>query len=103
MKSNPEWAVIPTVLLSASGDEDDIKTAYLLGANSYIVKPQNHGDLQEILKHFHDYWEDVEVPRVNTRGEMLKTDPTGNWAPAFILPEVRGTGRQPVPSPPLKA
>jgi CheY-like chemotaxis protein len=30
-KQNPEWAVIPTIVLSGSQDNDDIKKAYLLG------------------------------------------------------------------------
>lgn len=40
LKSNPEWAVIPTIILSASADLDDIKKAYMLGASSYHVKPE---------------------------------------------------------------
>src|SRR5689334_20743292 len=32
LKGNPEWAVIPTIVLSASSDPDDIKKSYMLGA-----------------------------------------------------------------------
>src|SRR5665213_1408368 len=31
LKRNPEWAIIPTVVLTASRDLDDIKRAYRLG------------------------------------------------------------------------
>ena len=34
LKRNPEWAVIPTIVLSASSDRDDIKKSYMLGASS---------------------------------------------------------------------
>ena len=39
LKNNPEWAVIPTVVLTGSRDLDDIKKSYMLGASSYHVKP----------------------------------------------------------------
>jgi len=35
LKKNPEWRVIPAVMLSASRDTDDIKKSYALGASSY--------------------------------------------------------------------
>jgi CheY-like chemotaxis protein len=37
LKGNPEWAVIPTIVFSASSDLDDIKKAYMLGASSYHI------------------------------------------------------------------
>src|SRR5512140_3272722 len=46
LKANPEWAVIPTVVLSASADLDDIRTAYLLGASTYHLKPTKFGELK---------------------------------------------------------
>src|SRR4051812_27333345 len=39
LKSNPQWAIIPTVVLSSSADLDDIHKAYMLGASSYHIKP----------------------------------------------------------------
>ena len=30
LKSNPEWAMIPTIVFSGSADLDDIKEAYML-------------------------------------------------------------------------
>jgi CheY-like chemotaxis protein len=35
LKNNPEWAVIPTVVFTASRDLDDIEKAYMLGDSSY--------------------------------------------------------------------
>src|ERR1700694_3070902 len=49
LKSNPEWKVIPTIVLSASADLDDIKKAYMLGASSYHVKPQTAEALRNQL------------------------------------------------------
>jgi len=39
IKSNPETKNIPVVIITSSREDPDIKKAYDLGANSYIVKP----------------------------------------------------------------
>src|SRR2546421_10791781 len=39
MRSTLEVATVPTVVLSASEDLDDIKQSYKLGASAYLVKP----------------------------------------------------------------
>jgi CheY-like chemotaxis protein len=77
LKNNPLWAVIPTVVLSASADLDDIKKAYLLGASSYHVKPANSEDLRKQLKLLYDYWMTCEIPQVDTTGRQLATHSRG--------------------------
>ncbi len=39
MQHNPEWGVIPRIMVSSSEDDDDVRTAYFLGASAYHVKP----------------------------------------------------------------
>ncbi len=56
LKGNPQWKVIPTIVLSASADLDDIKKSYMLGSSSYHVKPQSHEELRNQLKVINDYW-----------------------------------------------
>lgn len=77
LKNNPEWAVIPTVVLTSSRDLDDIKKAYMLGASSYHVKPGSPGELRRQLKVLHDYWVTCEVPQVDGNGRQLPTDSKG--------------------------
>lgn len=77
IKSNPEWAVIPTIVLSGSSDTDDIKKAYLVGANSYLIKPNDFSELTVLLKKLYDYWMSVEVPEIRTSGEMKQTESRG--------------------------
>jgi CheY-like chemotaxis protein len=89
MRSNPEWAVIPTAVLSGSADEDDIKRAYLLGAKAYLTKPGNPKALQAMLHKFHQFWTMVEVPRINPAGEMLDTTSRGKMGERFV-PEIDG-------------
>lgn len=83
LKNNPEWAVIPTVVLSSSRDLDDIKKSYMLGASSYHVKPNSLSDLRQLLKVLHDYWMACEVPAVDSTGKQLPTDSAGKLGERF--------------------
>lgn len=83
LKKNPEWAVIPTVILSSSRDLDDIKKAYMLGASSYHVKPNTQEALQAQIKVLHDYWMTCEVPEVDRSGHQLPTKGRGKLAERF--------------------
>ena len=83
LKNNPEWAVIPTVVLTSSRDRDDIKKAYMLGASSYHVKPISPDSLRRLLKVLHDYWMTCEVPEVDSNGHRLPTDSKGKLGERF--------------------
>ncbi len=87
LKNNPEWSVIPTVVLTSSRDLDDIKKAYMLGASSYHVKPSSAEKLREQLKVLHDYWMTCEVPQVDRSGRQLITDSQGKLGERFEQPE----------------
>ena len=86
LKNNPEWAVIPTVVLTASQDLDDIKKAYMLGASSYHVKPSSPDALRRQLKVLHDYWITCEVPEVDSTGRQVRTDSEGKLGERFAQP-----------------
>ena len=49
LKTNPDWRVIPTIVLTASSDPDDIKKSSLVGACSYHVMPQSQEELRNQL------------------------------------------------------
>lgn len=55
-KSHEKYALIPIVVLTSSSDDNDIKTAYTLGANSYIVKPVNFDKFLEVATQIELYW-----------------------------------------------
>ena len=86
LKNNPEWAVIPTVVLTGSADLDDIKKAYMLGASSYHVKPSAPDGLRNILKVLNNYWLTCEVPEVDSTGRQLPTDSKGKLGERFAQP-----------------
>jgi len=77
LKGNPDWRVIPTIVLTGSPDLDDIKKAYMLGASSYHLKPQSHEELQKLLAVIHAYWMTCQVPEVDITGKQLITESKG--------------------------
>ncbi|GLY27347.1 response regulator [Kineosporia sp. NBRC 101731] len=71
LRSVPQLAVVPVVMLTSSAEERDILDSYALGANSYVVKPV---DMDEYFRSIADvgrYWvalnrTPTEYPRANT-------------------------------------
>jgi CheY-like chemotaxis protein len=49
---------VPVVMLTSSRQSHDVNRAYDLGANSYLVKPVEFDDLQEMLGTINTYWLD---------------------------------------------
>lgn len=62
-QQHPEYRIIPTIVLSASGQPSDIEEAYLLGANSYLVKPSGYNYLTEMMKVLLIYWRMCATPQ----------------------------------------
>ena len=84
LKSRPEWAVIPTVVFSASSDLDDVKRSYMLGASSYIIKPVVFDEMRDCIKILYDYWMLCETPEVDMTGKRLDTVSCGKLGARFI-------------------
>lgn len=83
LREHPEILVVPVVMLSGSDDPDDVRQAYLLGASSFIVKPQGIDALEGIVQKLHYYWSECEVPLVDDSGHALATDPSGKVGERF--------------------
>lgn len=47
---------VPVVVLSSSREDKDIRRAYELGANSYVVKPVDYQDFSKLVAHTVEYW-----------------------------------------------
>ena len=47
---------IPVVVLTSSGLDDDVRKAFALGAKSYLMKPSDFADLQELMRLLKKYW-----------------------------------------------
>lgn len=77
IRGKPQWAVIPTIVISGSSDSDDIKKAFLVGANAFFVKPRNLADYEKIVRVIFDFWNLSETPEVDERGQQLHTKSAG--------------------------
>lgn len=84
LRSTPQSTVIPTVVLSASSDSDDIKKAYTLGASAYLIKPTDSIALANMIQALMAFWLYCEVPEVDQAGVQLKTSNTGKLGERFL-------------------
>jgi DNA-binding response OmpR family regulator len=65
LNQNKSISVVPTIVLSASNLENDIRSAYNLGANTYFVKPSTFDELVETMKAVDAYWKKAKRVRPN--------------------------------------
>ncbi|HEY4877611.1 MAG TPA: response regulator [Candidatus Acidoferrales bacterium] len=56
VKANPATKAIPIILLTSSNEERDLVASYQLGVNSYIQKPVNFSEFQEVVRQLGMYW-----------------------------------------------
>jgi CheY-like chemotaxis protein len=64
IKADASLRNIPVIILTTSGEEEDIIRSYDLGANSYIRKPVAFDALVKIIDTLGQYWfQVVELPR----------------------------------------
>ena len=56
IRSDPRTKLIPVVMLTSSSEERDIVETYALGVNSYIVKPVDFDQFNEVANHLGYYW-----------------------------------------------
>mgnify|MGYP000607405723 CR=1 FL=1 len=47
---------LPVVVLTSSDDDSEVSTCYELGANSYVRKPVNFDQFQELVTQLVQYW-----------------------------------------------
>lgn len=56
IKSNERTRLIPVVIVTSSHEDPDIKTAYELGVNSYVVKPVSSDAFIDTMSKLGLYW-----------------------------------------------
>jgi CheY-like chemotaxis protein len=56
IKSDPQLASIPVVILTTSSNERDRVEAYQHNANSYLNKPVDFGQFQRMMRDLKFYW-----------------------------------------------
>jgi two-component system response regulator len=56
MRADARTALVPTVILTSSKEEQDVIAGYSLGANSYVRKPVDFAEFLEAVKILGIYW-----------------------------------------------
>lgn len=64
LKANGQTALIPVVVVTSSREDPDIRRAYDLGANSYVVKPVHFEDFMQAMSNLGLYWLLINQPPV---------------------------------------
>ena len=67
IKNDARTKMIPVVILTSSKEEKDRISGYHLGANSYIQKPVDFEQFQDIIKQLGLYWLVVNEPPPKVR------------------------------------
>jgi two-component system, chemotaxis family, response regulator Rcp1 len=56
LKEDPTLKTIPVVILTTSGEHEDIKCSYLLHANCYITKPVELQGFLDVVTSVYSFW-----------------------------------------------
>lgn len=56
LRVDPDLHIVPVVVLSGSDNDDDVRTAYRLGASAYVPKPARRSDYESVMKSVIEFW-----------------------------------------------
>ena len=62
---------LPVVVLTSSNNDADMRQAYELGANGYLVKPGTHDGFQDMARVFAEYWLGWNRSDVSPAGDLI--------------------------------
>ena len=78
IRADQRTRVVPVVVLTSSKEEEDLATAYDLGANGYVRKPVTFSEFTEAIRTLGLFW-------------LLLNQPPPDRAPSPARPEESGT------------
>jgi CheY-like chemotaxis protein len=59
LRQQPGLKRLPVSIFSSSSLKIDVNRAYELGANSFLIKPQEPAELADLINHLEGYWFEV--------------------------------------------
>jgi len=92
IRQQPGLALV-VIMLTASGEDADIATAYRLGANAFLTKPSMARKLEEMAKAIKDFWLTHNTLPQESHAETAVHARTTGFAPN-PLPPVNGARRE---------
>lgn len=90
LQNNPAWNVVPRLMFSNSDHPDDVRTAYMLGASAYHIKPMGRAQTEQRMRSIVEYWAGSEVPPVDRTGRVLATNSSGRIGARYAKPVAGG-------------
>jgi len=61
IRSNEKTRCLPVVVLTTSESNTDIKKSYELGINSYVFKPNDFGQFNQVIEQLGTYWSELNI------------------------------------------
>ena len=61
IRATPALQIVPVVILSTSKRLEDVHDLYLMGANTYVEKPQDYSRFVGVLQTIQQYWLDTAL------------------------------------------
>jgi two-component system, response regulator len=74
IRADPRTRLIPVVILTSSQLDEDIRQAYDLGANGYVLKPVNLSEFNEAILAVGTFWLSLNEPPPHQRMPTLISD-----------------------------
>ena len=62
LKGDARVRAVPVIVLSGSSREEDVDAAYQAGANAYLSKPLDFGELRRSVLSLHEFWRIASLP-----------------------------------------
>ena len=72
IRSQPQFKSTVVIVLTSSRHTQDIRTAYQLGANAYLVKPADLNALEGMMRTLKDFWLVQNTPPPELAGHQNK-------------------------------
>jgi len=94
LQNNPAWNVVPRLMFSNVADPDDVRTAYMLGASAYHIKPSTNAEMEQRMRSIVEYWGGSEVPPVDRTGRVLDTNSRGRKGARYAKPVAGGAAME---------
>jgi len=80
IRQESPWKTLIVIVLTSSTSDSDMEQAYLLGANSYILKPSDATKLRELGQLLKQYWLGWNQDPPRTKKVVTTSEPQRRWS-----------------------